>query len=66
MNNLYPDMKPQKEKVKCMDCAEFDIKDMFCPPGQKDIIDPYEMRRCPGFVRIKEKKKISAPTTSEE
>ena len=55
MSKLYPDMKPPKEKVKCMDCDEFDMKDMFCIPGQKVILDPYEEKRCAKFVPIKEK-----------
>ena len=37
-----------------MDCDEFDIRDMFCIPKQKDIQDPYELLRCRRFVRIKE------------
>ena len=56
MSRLYPDPSPPKEKVKCMACDEFDIKDMFCIPNQKDIQDPYELLRCRRFVRIKEAK----------
>ena len=55
MSKLYPDMNPPKEKVKCMGCNDFDIQDMFCIPNKKDIQDPYELRRCIKFVRIKEK-----------
>ncbi len=54
MSRLYPDPKPPKEKVRCMDCDEFDIRDMFCIPNQKDVQDPYELIRCRRFVRIKE------------
>lgn len=56
MSRLYPPVKPPKEKVKCMDCDEFDIKDMWCVPNGKDIQDPYELLRCRRFVRIKEDK----------
>jgi len=55
MSRLYPDKKPHREKVRCMDCAEFDIQDMWCIPKGKDVLDPYEELRCQRFVRIKEK-----------
>ena len=54
MSKLYPPKKPPKEKVRCMDCAEFDIQDMWCIPKKKDVQDPYEQLRCQRFVKIKE------------
>ena len=57
--------KPPREKVRCMDCEEFDIVDMWCVPKGKDILDPYEMIRCRRFVKIKEAQR-STPTTKRE
>jgi len=53
MSRLYPDRKPPKPKVRCMDCDNFDMPDLWCPIGKKDIQDLYEMRRCRWFVKIK-------------
>jgi len=57
MSKLYPDKNPPKEEVKCMDCDDFDIRDMYCIAKQKDVIDPYEKLRCRRFVMIKEAKR---------
>ncbi len=51
MSKLYPPKKNPKPKVKCMDCQEFEIIDMWCIPKKKDIQDPYEMIVCRRFVR---------------
>ena len=53
MSRLYPDQKAPKEKVRCIDCAELDMVEMWCIPKAKDIQDPYEMFRCTRFVKIK-------------
>jgi hypothetical protein len=45
--------KPKPIKVKCMDCRDFDVYDMYCIAKHKDIPDPYHEVRCRGFVRIK-------------
>lgn len=50
-SRLYPPQKPLKEKVKCMDCGDFEIIDMWCVTKSKDIQDPYEMIVCRRFVR---------------
>ena len=53
MSRLYPDQKAPKEKVRCIDCAELDDVDSFCPIFGKDIYDMCEERVCRRFVRIK-------------
>lgn len=45
--------KPKPVKVRCMDCAELVMEDMWCPRYQRDILDPYLEIRCRGYVRIK-------------
>ena len=62
MSKLYPDKKPVKEKVRCMDCDDFDIQDMYCIPKKKDVQDPYVLLRCSRFVRIKEKSRVELKT----
>lgn len=39
--------------VRCMDCEDFDILDMYCLSYHKDIVDPYDEIQCRRFNRIR-------------
>ena len=54
--------KAKPGRVRCIDCKEFDILDMWCPRYARDVREPYEEIRCRGFVVIKEPRHISEVT----
>jgi hypothetical protein len=39
---------------QCIRCGEYDVKDLFCIPGEKDIHKPKKLRYCIGFKPKKE------------
>ncbi len=52
MSKLYRSAKPPRPTVRCIDCEDFDILDMYCLAYHKDVHDPYVDITCRRFTRI--------------
>lgn len=40
---------------QCIRCGEYDVKDKFCIPGEKNIHEPMKLRYCVGFKPLTKK-----------